>query len=259
MTEDEAFPVERGEPPEARPRPRQWWVAGVALAVAGVLLATLVPGLLPREKTGSGTGFAITPHGHVLTAAHVVQGATEVTVYWAGRGYRATTVAVSVEHDLSLLLLEDAPPIPPVALASDRPAVGDPVMAIGHPTGAVQLAFLSTHVAGVGWWAVGPEGTVLRDLIATADPFRRGYSGAPLANGAGEVVGVVTGSVTSQSGRKFGFAASIGQAVDWLTRRGMALPLSSRRPSFELREGEIGTLLAPSVVRVEARFPPGSP
>ncbi|MBC7169555.1 trypsin-like peptidase domain-containing protein [Candidatus Bipolaricaulota bacterium] len=256
MTEDGVLPVGEGAL-EIPPR-RRWWVPLLVLLLAGALLAVYIPGLLPEERTGSGTGFAIRDGGYILTAAHVVQGATEIVVRWEGHSYRATTIALSAAHDLALLLAEDALPIPAAALASDRPRFGDRVTAVGHPTGAAQPVALSTHVSGVGGWAVGPEGVVLRDLIATQDPFQPGYSGAPLVNEAGQVVGIVTGSVTSASGQEYGFAVSIHRAADWLAGRGMILPLQGGSPAVVLSEADQVDAIRPAVVRVEARFPPGA-
>lgn len=258
MTEETIFPIGEGEQPQTPSRPRRWWVAAAALLLAATLVATLIPGLLPREKTGSGTGFIVAEEGYVLTAAHVVQGAAEITVFHNGRGHRATLIAVSVEHDLALLVIEDSPPLPVAALAEGRPEFGDAVTAVGHPSGATRPIALSTHVAGTGWWAVGPESTVLRDLIATRDTFRPGYSGSPLVNAAGQVVGIVTGSVTSGSGQAFGFAVSIQRAAGWLASRGMTLPLHPRHPGPPLSEADLAARVSASVVRVEARFPPGS-
>lgn len=259
MTEDEAFPADGDALPETPPRPQRWWIAGIALAVAGALLATFIPGLLPRERTGSGTGFVIAMGGYILTSAHVVRGATEITVHWSGRGYNASIVTLNSDYDLALLVCDSLPPVPAVAVAGGRPELGDPVTAVGHPGGTRHPTARSTTVAGVGWWAVGADGNVLRDLVATDDPFRPGYSGSPLVNEAGHVVGIVTGSVTSGTGKQFGFAVSIQQAAGWLAGRGMALSLESERPASALREADLLSRVAPSVVRVESRLPPGSP
>lgn len=244
--------------PEVQPRPRRWWVPLLVLALAGSLLAVYIPGLLPQERSGSGTGFVIAEGGYVLTAAHVVRGADEITVRWGGRRYRATTVAMNTEHDLALLLVADAPPMPVVVLGKEEPRLGDAATAVGYPTGAARPASVTTAVAGLGWWAVSPDGGVLSDLIATRDPFRPGYSGAPLVNASGEVVGVVTGSLTATSGREFGFAVSIRKAADWLRTCGVTLPITSGTPSITLSGTEIVRVIGGSVVRIGARFPPGT-
>jgi len=260
MTETEILPAGEGEElPEGLPRPRRWWIAGVVLLVAGALLATFIPGLIPRERTGSGTGFVVAEGGYILTAAHVVREATEITVHWDGRAHSATVIAISADHDLALLVSANLPPAPVATLAERRPELGARVITVGHPGGALRPRAHSTTVAGVGWWAVGAEGAVVRDLIVTHDPFRRGSSGAPLADDCGQIVGVVTGSVTDASGEEFGFAVSIQRAADWLADRGMTLPVAPERPSSPLNESEVVSLLSPSVVRIEARLRPGSP
>lgn len=261
MTEEHPLPEAWEEPlsePEIQPRPRRWWVPLLVLALAGVLLADYIPGLLPQQRSGSGTGFVIAEGGYVLTAAHVVRGADEIAVRWEGRRYRATTVAMNTEHDLALLLVADAPPMPVVVLGAGWPELGDEATAVGYPTGTARATSLTTTVAGLGWWAVSPRGDMLSDLIATRDPFRQGYSGAPLVNASGEVVGVVTGNLTATSGQEFGFAVSIREVVPWLARRGVTLPVTSEATGITLSGTEVARAVGDSVVRVEVQLPPGS-
>jgi len=261
MNEEQPLPEAWEEPlsePEVQPRPRRWWVPLLVLALTGSLLAVYIPGLLPQQRSGSGTGFVIAEGGYVLTAAHVVRGADEITVRWEGRRYRATTVAMNTAHDLALLLVADAPPMPVVVLGVDPPDLGDEATAVGYPTGTARATSLTTTVAGLEWWAVSPSGGVLSDLIATREPFRPGYSGAPLVNASGEVVGVVTGSLTATSGREFGFAVSIRKAAEWLAWRGVTLPITSGRPEITLSGAEVARAVGDSVVRIEVRLPPRS-
>lgn len=258
MSEEQLLPeVGEGLEPDGGPRPRRWWVAVLVLVVAGAVLAMFIPGLLPQERAGSGTGFVIAEGGYILTAAHVVRGAHEITVRWGGRHHRATAIASSTEHDLALLLIADAPPLPVALVGRDPPELGDEATAVGYPTGAARPTPLATTVAGLGWWAVGPDGTLLTDLVATRDPFGPGYSGAPLVNASGEVVGVVTGSLTATGGREFGLAVSIRRAAEWLARRGVALPVTPGETAVASRRTEIAGTVGDSVVRVQARFPPG--
>lgn len=256
MSEDDGLPG--GEEAREIPSRPRWWVPLLVLLLGGALLALYIPRLLPEERTGYGTGFAIREGGYILTAAHVVRGATEIGVRWEGHRYPATAIALSAEHDLALLLAEGIPAIPAAVLAGDRPRVGDEVTAVGHPTGAARPVPLLTRVSGVGGWAVGPEGAVLRDLITTQNPFRPGYSGSPLVNEAGQVVGLVTGNATAESGPEFGFAMSIHRVADWLAGRGMTLPLQGGSTAVALSEEEQGDAIWAAVVRVEAQFPPGA-
>lgn len=255
MTELDGLPLGE-EIPEVPPRPRRWWVVGLVLVVAGAVLATFIPGLLPRESTGSGSGFVVAP-GYVLTAAHVVQGAREITVYGEGRRYRASTVAESPDLDLALLRVGGGLLLPAAPLAADPPWPGEEVAAVGHPAGAVRPVVLSTRVAGTGLSVVS-DGTLLRDLIATTDPFPAGYSGSPLVNAASQVVGVVLGRLSYRdgSGPELGYTLSVHQAAQWLTSQGGGFFLVSGVPPGPLREEEILTQVGPSVVRVEARLPP---
>lgn len=256
MTEPNGLPLGE-EIPEVPPRPRRWWVGGLVLLLVGAVLATFIPGLLPRESTGSGSGFVVSP-GYVLTAAHVVRGAREIVVYGGGRRYRALTVAENPDLDLALLRVEGGLSLPAAPLAVDLPWPGEEVAAVGHPAGAVQPLVLSTRVAGTGLSVVS-DGTLLRDLIATTDPFSPGYSGSPLVNAAGQVVGVVLGRLSSRDGfgPGLGYALSAHRAAEWLTAQGGAFSLVYDRPSGPLREAEILTQVGPAVVRVEARLPPG--
>jgi len=256
MTEEWEIPLP-GEEERAGPTPRpgRWWVALVVLAVAGAFLANLFPGFLPRERVGSGTGFVIAEGGYVLTAAHVVAGATEITVRGDRRWLRAITVATSTERDLALLRVEEPLPMPVAVVARDRPKLGEVVTVVGHPARSARPIVLSTHVAGVRWSAAGPEGTVLRDLIATQDPFQPGYSGAPLVNAFGEVVGVVAGNLTRTGGLTYGFAVSIQRAAAWLAGHGVRFLF--RQPSAPLSETELADLIGASVVQVQARTPTG--
>ncbi len=244
---EEELPLPEEAIPEA-PRPRRLWVPALVLLVAGSLLALLIPGLLPREGTGSGTGF-IVGEGYVLTAAHVADGAVSITVYRDGRPYRATVVEANLLDDLALLSVERLPGLSPLPWAPRLEGVGDPVVAVGHPHGTAHPVARWTAVAGLG--GSGP----LRLVLYTADPFAKGYSGAPLVDRAGQVVGVVTGNV-STSGVEFGMATPASRAASWLAGLGVSLPLAFGGDS--LPQSEVEARVQGSVVRIEARFPPGA-
>lgn len=244
---EEELPLPEEVVPES-PRPRRLWVPALALLVAGALLALLIPGLLPREGTGSGTGFVV-GEGYVLTAAHVVDGAVSITVHLGGRPYRANVVEANPRDDLALLWVERLPRVAALPWAPRLEGVGDQVVAVGHPHGTGSPAARWTAVAGMG--GSGP----LRLVLYTADPFAKGYSGAPLVDRAGQVVGVVTGNVAS-GGVELGVATPASRAAPWLAGLGVPLPLSFG--GDPLTPSEVEARIQGSVVRIEARFPPGA-
>ena len=153
---------------------------------------------------GAGSGFIVSPDGVILTNAHVVQGADEVTVKLQDRReYRAKVVGSDPRTDVAVLKI-DAKNLPVAPLGkSNKLAAGEWVLAIGSPYGLE-----STVTAGV----VSATGRDLRDgqlpFIQTDVAINPGNSGGPLFNTRGEVVGI-NSQIYSQTGGYQGLAFSI--------------------------------------------------
>ncbi len=244
----EEFAGLEGEELEER-RPRRWWIAALALMLAGALLLLAIPGLLPGRSLSSGTAFAIA-EGLLITAAHVVGGADTVTVYVEGHRFKGTVVARNA--DLDVALISAAVPVVPLPLGDPAHLTwGESVWALGFPGGEAWPTALTTRVLGVGWQAVGADGTLLWGLVAVQASFRPGFSGAPLINPSGQVVGVVSGTLRGEEAGSIGFATSARRLRDWLTRRGVVLPTLEELQS--LNEANVRELARRSVFRIEAR------
>jgi serine protease Do len=144
-------------------------------------------GSLPRAITGMGSGFIVSPDGLILTTAHVVDNADEVTVRLTDRReFKAKVLAVDTESDVAVIQV-DATKLPTVKLGdSSRVRVGEPVLTIGSPDG-----FANTVTAGIvsATSRTLPDGSSFpffqTDVAANPD-----NSGGPLFNRAGEVVGI---------------------------------------------------------------------
>jgi serine protease Do len=170
---------------------------------------------MPREyrSQGMGSGFIIDREGHVLTNAHVVADADEVTVRLAGskREHQAKVVGSDPQTDVALLKVE-APNLPVAPLGdSTRLRAGEWVAAIGSPFG-----FANTITAGI----VSAKERSLPDenyvpFIQTDVAVNPGNSGGPLLNTRGEVVGV-NSQIYSRTGGYMGvsFAIPISVAMD---------------------------------------------
>jgi serine protease Do len=159
---------------------------------------------------GAGSGFIVSPDGVILTNAHVVRDADEVTVKLQDRReYRAKVLGSDPKTDVAVLKI-DAKNLPVVPMGNTRNLqVGEWVLAIGSPYGLE-----STVTAGV----VSAKGRSLPNdsvpFIQTDVAVNPGNSGGPLFNTRGEVVGI-NSQIYSQTGGYQGlsFAIPIDVAV----------------------------------------------
>ncbi len=168
----------------------------------------------PREfSTRSlGSGFIISADGYVLTNAHVVDGADEITVRLTDkREFKATIIGADKRTDVALIKIE-ASGLPVVKTGDpNKLKVGEWVLAIGSPFG-----FDNTVTAGI----VSGKGRSLPQenfvpFIQTDAAVNPGNSGGPLFNLRGEVVGI-NSQIYSRTGGYMGlsFAIPIDVALD---------------------------------------------
>src|SRR5690242_11558622 len=154
---------------------------------------------------GEGSGFIVSSDGLILTNAHVVNGAKEVTVRLTDRReYNAKVVGVDTKSDIAVIRI-NAKNLPTVKVGDSRNIrVGEWVLAIGAPFG-----FANSATAGI----VSATGRTLPDsgyvpFIQTDVPINPGNSGGPLFNMRGEVVGI-NSQIYSRSGGYQGVSFSI--------------------------------------------------
>lgn len=159
----------------------------------------------PRQASGFGSGFIISADGYVITNAHVVNNATEITVgLHDRREFPATLVGSDTASDIALLKL-DAKDLPVVTIGnSEDLRVGEWVLAIGSPFG-----FEHTATQGIVSALARslPDDTYV-PFIQTDVAVNPGNSGGPLFNTDGEVVGV-NSQIYSRSGGYQGLSFSI--------------------------------------------------
>lgn len=163
---------------------------------------------VPRQAVpvrGLGSGFIVDPEGVILTNAHVVDGASEVTVKLTDRReYKAKVLGTDKLTDIAVIKI-DAHNLPVVRLGSpDSVKVGEWVVAIGSPYG-----FENSVTAGI----VSAKSRSLPDdtyvpFIQTDVAVNPGNSGGPLFNLRGEVVGI-NSQIYSQTGGFQGLSFAI--------------------------------------------------
>jgi serine protease Do len=236
-----------------------------------------VPGLGQRGRQnpsmpfkGMGSGFIIGADGLILTNAHVVRDAKDVTVKLSDRReFSARVLGVDTATDIAVLKI-DAKDLPVVRLGDPKGLeVGDPVLAIGAPYGLEQTA-TSGIVSAKGR---SLPGDAVVPFIQTDAAVNPGNSGGPLFDGSGSVVGI-NSQIYSRSGGFQGvsFAIPINVALkvkDQIVATGKAqhgrLGVTvqdlnqSLADSFGLRrvDGALVSNVAPSSAAAAAGLKPG--
>ncbi len=169
---------------------------------------------MPRPhgiQRAQGSGFLISSDGLVLTNAHVVDGAKEVTVKLSDhREYKAKVLGSDKTSDIAVLKI-DAHNLPTVTLGnSDKLGVGDYVLAIGEPFGLEETA--TAGIVSAKGRSLPGDGYV--PFIQTDAAVNPGNSGGPLFDAGGSVVGI-NSQIYSNSGGFQGvsFAIPINVAV----------------------------------------------
>ncbi len=160
----------------------------------------------PQQPTrGMGSGFIVSPDGYIVTNAHVVDGASEVTVKLTDRReFTAKVIGADKRTDIALVKI-DAKNLPALDLnAAPEVRRGEWVIAIGAPFG-----FENSVSAGVvsGVHRALPNGQMV-PFIQTDAAVNPGNSGGPLLNAKGQVIGV-NSQIYSRSGGYMGLSFAI--------------------------------------------------
>ena len=169
-----------------------------------------------QQSTATGSGFLVDNDGHILTNAHVVEGAKRVDVQLGdGDTQQAQIVGTDPSTDIALLKVDNTEGANPLPLAdSSKVQVGDPVVAIGNPFG-LDRTVTTGIVSALQRQIQAPNGFSISDVIQTDAAINPGNSGGPLIDGAGQVIGI-NSQIESQSGGNegVGFAVPIKTAAD---------------------------------------------
>lgn len=219
-----------------------------------------------RAAAGLGSGFIVRNDGTIVTNAHVISGATKISVALRdGTTYPARLLGMDDANDLAVIKIE-ARSLPTAPLgSSSNLLIGEWAIAIGNPYGFLlansEPSVTAGVVSGTGRnLATQSEGSgVYVDMIQTDAAINPGNSGGPLVNADGEVIGVNSSLFSPNGGSVgLGFAIPINRAkrvIDDLLAHGAVRrawvgiqPLLSRSPV----PGPAGGVVVASVV-------PGSP
>jgi S1-C subfamily serine protease len=162
-----------------------------------------------------GTGVIVNSNGQILTANHVVQGASSIQITFADRTMTSATIASSTPDNDTAVLAPASPPsvIVPAVLGGGA-TVGEETYAVGNPLG-LTASFSAGVISGLDRTVTLDQVGTISGLIQFDAAVNPGSSGGPLVNRAGQVLGIVTGLANAIDQDVFsgiGFAVPIATA-----------------------------------------------
>lgn len=173
----------------------------------------------PRQGTASGSGFVIDKDGLIVTNAHVINDADEVSVELDDKtSTKAKVIGKDASIDIAVLKVEsEKGKMNPLPLGKSKGLkVGDPVIAIGNPFG-LDRTVTTGIVSALQREISAPNGFTIKDVIQTDASINPGNSGGPLLDATGKVIGVNSQIATAGGGSEgVGFAVPIDTVRDAL-------------------------------------------
>lgn len=168
-----------------------------------------------QVESGAGSGVIISSDGYILTCAHVVDGASSITVTIDDKDYTATLVGEDTTSDVAVIKIDATGLTPATVGDSDSLKVGQSVMAVGNPLGELggtvtggMISALNRSVTIQGSSSVNTMSLIQMD--ASVSP---GNSGGGLFNMNGELIGIVNAKSSSSDAEGLGFAIPINDAI----------------------------------------------
>src|ERR1700759_4820407 len=207
--------------------------AGAALN-ASSLFASAAPGVVAIEATGAnpgsnglpytppgqsidtGTSMVINSQGDILTASHVVAGASTITVKFLNGTVRtATVLGTDTSNDVSVLHVNPSDlTLHPLVLGTIQSlAVGDPLAVIGNPFG-FNRSLSTGGVSGLDRTIQAPNGFSIAQALQTDAAMNPGNSGGPLFDSQGQVVGIADQIATGETGVDQGSGVAFAVPID---------------------------------------------
>lgn len=203
-----------------------------------------------RQGEAAGSGVIIDKDGLILTNAHVIEGASTISVgFITGDSAEATVVGAVAERDVALIRVKGMKGLVPADLGSSADLqVGDDVVAIGNALNLGDTPSVTTGiVSALGRSLQSPTGALLKDLIQTDAAINPGNSGGPLVNSRGQVVGINTAIL--QDAQNIGFALSIDSITQTIEDVAAGRSVDVRRPLLGVESLDVAYLDAQVIDR----------
>jgi serine protease Do len=214
-----------------KPRPWLWVPAVLAAIVHPILGQTAVETALKATVTiivagpdgqGHGSGFVVSSDGLIVTAAHVIEGATSATV-WLQNGEELDIEDVIVRDrakDFAIVRVAGVD-LPTVPLGNaDDVSVGQRVIVIGAPMEPSLAGTVSDGLVAARRVVNGTR------RIQISAPISPGNSGGPVLTEAGQVIGLVLSGIVAEGAENLNFALPINYVLESLSLSSEPTPRS---------------------------------
>ena len=168
-----------------------------------------------QVESGAGSGVIISSDGYILTCAHVVDGASTITVTIGDKDYTATLVGEDTTSDIAVIKI-DADGLTPATVGdSDSLKVGQSVMAVGNPLGELGGTVTGGMISALNRSVTiqGSGSTNTMSLIQMDASVSPGNSGGGLFNMNGELIGIVNAKSSDSDAEGLGFAIPVNDAI----------------------------------------------
>jgi S1-C subfamily serine protease len=194
-----------------------------------------------QQGTATGSGFVVDSDGTIVTNAHVVDGASKVTVSFDETGETVDAEVKGVDNDSDLAVLKVDPEAADLTVLPlgdlENVDVGDPVVAIGNPFG-LQRTVTTGIVSALQRQLDAPSGFQISNVIQTDASINPGNSGGPLLDAEGKVIGINSQIATGGGQGSVG----IGFAVPVDTLKQL---LPQLREGKEIQRAYLGVVMGP--------------
>ncbi len=148
-----------------------------------------------KAQMSRGTGVVLTKDGYIVTCNHVLAGCNAVKIGQGEKTFNAKIVGTDPYNDLALLKAEIGEFTPIEMGDSEKLSVGQYVLAIANPFNRQQPTATTGIVTSVNSTLRGWRGTQMENIIATDAQLNPGFSGGPLVDVEGRIIGINTAYV----------------------------------------------------------------
>jgi S1-C subfamily serine protease len=195
---------------------------------------------------GSGTAWVLSKDGYLMTCAHVVDGANQITVTINNQTYNASLIAADGRFDLAILKIP-ATNLTPLPLAEDGICEqGQEVRSVGFPLSSVLGESIKINRGTIAGF-VDIEG---RQLIQIDVPINPGNSGGPVVDLYGNVIGVASEKLAGSDISSVGFCVPAAVVRQWGGNFVRATPVGKK--GWEMSGTDLSKKVSPSVALVKA-------